>query len=213
MQAINANRETHRAEDTVRIHGIITKGGEAVNAVPADVKLEWRVRSSTPQVVVKNSEVVDRCFKSGALAVGAQVEITTIPGYLPMRNDTRLQDLFHNNAVEVIGDKATMVMPASRNRGGSTDMGDLSHLIPAIHPYTGGATGPGHSKSYVITDYETAVLNPAKIMAMSVIDLLTDGAKHAKEVKSAHKAAMSRSAYLRFQRDRAKTLRFDGAAH
>ena len=213
LQAINANRETHRAEDTVRIHGIITKGGEAVNAVPADVKLEWRVRSSTPQVVVKNSEVVDRCFKSGALAVGAQVEITTIPGYLPMRNDTRLQDLFHNNAVEVIGDKATMVMPASRNRGGSTDMGDLSHLIPAIHPYTGGATGPGHSKSYVITDYETAVINPAKIMAMSVIDLLTDGAKHAKEVKSAHKAAMSRSAYLRFQRDRAKTLRFDGAAH
>ena len=113
----------------------------------------------------------------GALAVGAQVEITTIPGYLPMRNDTRLQDLFRNNAVEMIGEKATMVMPASRNRGGSTDMGDLSHLIPAIHPYTGGATGPGHSKSYVITDYETAVINPAKIMAMVVIDLLTDGAK------------------------------------
>ena len=213
LQAINANRETHRAEDTVRIHGIITKGGEAVNAVPADVKLEWRVRSSTPQVVVKNSEVVDRCFKSGALAVGAQVEITTIPGYLPMQNDTRLQDIFRANATDVVGDKATMVMPASRNRGGSTDMGDLSHLIPAIHPYTGGATGPGHSKSYVITDYETAVINPAKIMAMSVIDLLTDGAKQAKEVKSAHKAAMSRSAYLRFQRDRAKTLRFDGAAH
>ena len=212
LQAINANRETHRAEDTVRIHGIITKGGEAVNAVPADVKLEWRVRSSTPQVVVQNSEVVDRCFKSGALAVGAQVEITTIPGYLPMRNDTRLQDLFRNNAVELIGEKATMVMPASRNRGGSTDMGDLSQLLPAIHPYTGGATGPGHSKSYVITDYETAVINPAKIMAMVVIDLLADGAKTAKEVKSSHKAAMSRSAYLRFQRDRAKTLRFDGAA-
>ena len=213
LQAINANRETHRAEDTVRIHGIITKGGEAVNAVPADVKLEWRVRSSTPQVVVQNSEVVDRCFKSGALAVGAQVEITTIPGYLPMRNDNRLQDLFRNNAINVIGEKATMVMPASRNRGGSTDMGDLSHLIPAIHPYTGGATGPGHSKSYLITDYETAVINPAKIMAMVAIDLLSDGAKHAKEVKSAHKAAMSRSAYLRFQRERAKTLRFDGAAH
>ncbi len=210
LQAINANRETHRAEDTVRIHGIMTKGGEAVSAVPADVKLEWRVRSSTPQVVVRNSEIVDRCFKSGALAVGAQVEITTIPGYLPMRNDTRLQDLFRNNAIKVIGDKATMVMPAGRNRGGSTDMGDLSQLIPAIHPYTGGATGPGHSKSYVITDYEMAVINPAKIMAMVAIDLLADGAKQAKEVKSAHKAAMSHSAYLKFQRERAKTLRFDG---
>ena len=213
LQAINATRETHRGEDTVRIHGIITKGGEAVNAVPADVRLEWRVRSATPQVVVKNSEAVDRCFKAGALAVGAQVEITTIPGYLPMRNDSQLQDLFRSNATNVVGEKATMVMPSGRNRGGSTDMGDLSHLMPAIHPYTAGATGPGHSKSYVITDYETAVINPAKIMAMSVIDLLADGAKKAKEVKSAHKAAMSRSAYLRFQRDRAQTLRFDGAAH
>ena len=212
LQAINSTRETHRAEDTVRIHGIITKGGEAVSAVPADVRLEWRVRSSTPQVVVKNSETVDRCFKSGALAVGAQVEITTIPGYLPMRNDSQLQDIFRSNAIEVVGEKGTMVMPSGRNRGGSTDMGDLSNLMPAIHPYTGGATGPGHSKSYVITDYETAVINPAKIMAMSVIDLLADGAKRAKEVKSTHKAAMSRSAYLRFQRDRAQTLRFDGAA-
>ena len=212
IQAINATRETHRAEDTVRIHGIMTKGGEAVSAVPAEVKLEWRVRSSTPQVVVKNSQVVDRCFKSGALAVGAQVEITTIPGYLPMRNDSLLQDLFRRNAAEVVGEKATMIMPAGRNRGGSTDMGDLSQLIPAIHPYTGGATGPGHSKSYVITDYETAVINPAKIMAMSVIDLLSDGARQAKEVKSAYKAGMSRNAYLRFQREQAQTMRFDGAA-
>ena len=213
LQAINANRETHRAEDTVRIHGIMTKGGDAVSAVPAEVKLEWRVRSSTPQVVVKNSDVVDRCFKSGALAVGAKVDITTIPGYLPMRNDTGLQDIFRANANQIVGEKATMVMPASRNRGGSTDMGDLSNLIPAIHPYTGGATGPGHSKSYLITDYETAVINPAKIMAMAVIDLLADGARTAKEIKASHRAAMSHSAYLRFQRDRARTLQFDGAVH
>ena len=212
VQALNSTRETHRAEDTVRFHGIITKGGEAVNAVPADVRLEWRVRSSTPQVVVKNSQVVDRCFKSGALAVGAQVEITTIPGYMPMRNDSRLQEVFRRNAATIVGENGTMVMPAGRNRGGSTDMGDLSQLIPAIHPYTGGASGPGHSKSYLITDYETAVVNPAKIMAMSVIDLLYDGAKQAKEIKSGHRAAMSRSAYLRFQREQAQSMRFDGAA-
>ena len=212
LQALNTTRETHRAEDTVRLHGIMTKGGEAVSAVPADVRLEWRVRSSTPQVVVKNSQVVDRCFKSGALAVGAQVEITTIPGYMPMRNNDRLQEVFRRNAGEVVGEKGTLVMPAGRNRGGSTDMGDLSQLIPAIHPYTGGATGPGHSKNYLVTDYEVAVINPAKIMAMSVIDLLWDGAKQAKEVKSAHKAAMSRSAYLRFQREQAKSAHFDGAS-
>ena len=210
LQAINSTRETHRAEDTVRIHGIMTKGGEAVNAVPSDVRLEWRVRSSTPKVVVENSRVVDRCFKAGALAVGAAVQITTIPGYLPMRHDTRLQDLFRANAVDVVGEPATLVMPARRNRGGSTDMGDLSQLMAACHPYTGGAAGPGHSKEYIINDYETAVITPAKIMAMVVIDLLADGANQAKAVKATHRPAMTKQAYMKFQREQAEVVDFNG---
>ena len=212
IQAINALRETHRAEDTVRIHGIMTKGGEAVSAVPSDVRLEWRVRSATSKVVVENSMAVDRCFRAGALAVGASVEITTIPGYLPMRHDSKLQDIFRRSAVELLGEHATLVMPARRNRGGSTDMGDLSHLMPACHPYTSGAVGPGHSKEYVITDYESAVIVPAKIMAMVVIELLADGAKQAKEVKSSHRPAMTKQAYIKFQRERAEVTEFDGAA-
>ncbi|MCI0787254.1 MAG: amidohydrolase [Chloroflexi bacterium] len=212
LQAINANRETHQEDDTVRIHGIMTKGGEAVSAVPADVKLEWRVRSATPEAVVKNSAVVDRCFRAGALAVGASVKITTIPGYLPMRHDSGLQDLFRRNAQDLLGESDVLVMPARRNRGGSTDMGDLSHLIPACHPYTGGAVGAGHSKEYLITDYQQAVINPAKIMAMLVIDLLADGGAKGKEVMQNHRPAMSKQAYLNFQRDRAKITDFDGGA-
>ncbi len=212
IQAINALRETHRADDTVRIHGIMTRGGEAVSAVPSDVRLEWRVRSSTPKVVVENSEAVDRCFRAGALAVGAKVGITTIPGYLPMRHDTKLQDIFRRTAVDLVGEPATLVMPARRNRGGSTDMGDLSHLMPACHPYAAGAVGPGHSSEYVITDYESAVVVPAKIMAMVVIDLLADGAKRAKEVKANHRPLMTKQAYIKFQRERAEVTEFDGAA-
>jgi len=212
IQAINALREAHRADDTVRIHGIMTRGGEAVSAVPSDVRLEWRVRSSTPKVVVENSMAVDRCFRAGALAVGASVNITTIPGYLPMRHDTKLQDIFRRTAVDLLGDHATLVMPARRNRGGSTDMGDLSHIIPACHPYTAGAVGPGHSSEYIITDYESAVIVPAKIMAMVVIELLADGAKRAKEVKANHRPLMTKQAYIKFQRERAEITDFDGAA-
>ena len=212
LQAIHATRETHRAEDTVRVHGIMTKGGEAVNAVPADVRLEWRVRSATPEAVASNGAVVDRCFKAGALAVGASVEITNIPGYLPMRHDAKLQGLFQRNAAQLLGESSILVMPARRNRGGSTDMGDLSHLIPACHPYTGGAAGPGHSKEYVITDYEAAVVNPAKIMAMVVIDLLAGEAGEAKELLRNHRPAMSKQAYVDFQRRRAEVLRFDGGS-
>ncbi len=212
IQAMQANREVFREEDTVRVHGIMTKGGEVVNAVPADVRLEWRVRSGSPQAVVRNSAIVDRCFKAGALAVGASVSITNIPGYLPIRHDTHLQELFRRNAVGLIGESNVLVMPARRNRGGSTDMGDLSHLLPVCHPYTSGAVGAGHSKGYLITDYETAVVNPAKIMAMVVIDLLAEGGKAAEEVTTSHRPAMKKGAYLRFQRERAEVLEYDGAA-
>ena len=211
IQAINSMRETHKSDDTVRIHGIMTRGGSAVSAVPSDVRLEWRVRSATPTAVVENSTAVDRCFRAGALAVGAQVNITTIPGYLPMRHDTKLQDIFRRTAVDLLGEQATLVMPARRNRGGSTDMGDLSHIMPACHPYTAGAVGPGHSKDYVVTDYEAAVITPAKVMAMVVIDLLAEGAKQAKEVKANHRPLLSKQSYIKFQRDRAEVVEFDGA--
>ena len=212
IQAINSLRETHKSDDTVRIHGIMTRGGAAVSAVPSDVRLEWRVRSATPSAVVENSTAVDRCFRAGALAVGAKVEITTIPGYLPMRHDTKLQDIFRRTAIDLIGEHATLVMPSRRNRGGSTDMGDLSHIMPSCHPYTAGAVGPGHSSEYLITDYESAVINPAKIMAMVTIDLLADGAKQAKAVKANHRPLLNKQSYVKFQRERAETIVFDGAS-
>ena len=211
LQAINSNREIYRDQDTVRIHGIMTKGGEAVSAVPADVRLEWRVRSGTPEAVVRNSDIVDRCFRAGALAVGASVSITNIPGYLPMRHDQHLMDIFRENSARLLDENKVLVMPPSRNRGGSTDMGDLSHILPSIHPYTAGAAGPGHSSEYLITDYRQAVVNPAKLMAMAVIDLLADNATKARQVVSSFRPAMSRSAYLNFQRQRAEVLEYDGA--
>ena len=212
INAIHANRETVRENETGRFHGIVTKGGEAVNAVPADVRLEWRVRSSSPEAVVKNNSMVDRCFKAGALAVGAKVKITNVPGYLPMRHDSLLQSLFQSNASDLLGPGRVAVIPSRRNRGGSTDMGDLSHVIPVCHPYAGGATGPGHSKNYLITDYEKAVINPAKIMAMVAIDLLADDAQQAHGVLDQAKPPLDSKRYVSYQRQRAEVIDFDGAA-
>jgi metal-dependent amidase/aminoacylase/carboxypeptidase family protein len=212
LQAVNANRELYRDPDTVRIHGIMTHGGQAVNSVPSDVRLEWRVRAGTPEAVVRYSDIVDRCFRSGALAVGASVSITNIPGYLPMRHDQNLMDVLSANAKGLLQENRVLIMPPSRNRGGSTDMGDLSHIIPAIHPYTAGAQGAGHSSEYLIMDYHQAVVNPAKVMAMSVIDLLADNAEGAKRVTTSFRPAMSKGSYLNFQRQRAEVIEFDGAA-
>ena len=211
LAAIHANRETFREQETARLHGIITRGGEVVNAVPADVRLEWRVRSSTPEDLVKNNLVVDRCFKAGALAVGASVTITSVPGYLPLRHDPTLQDLVLDNATLLLGRDKVLVMPQDRNRGGSTDMGDLSQIMPAVHPYAGGATGSGHSEGYIIEDYQQSVINPAKVMAMVVIDLLADGAAAGRDLLSRSSPAMTKEEYVSFQRQRATVEEFDGS--
>lgn len=208
LMAIHANRETLQDADTVRIHGIINQGGASVSAVPSDVRLEWRVRSSTSQAVMANSKKVDQCFKAGAMAVGATVNITNIPGYLPMVHDPTLQSLFLHNAAQLVGHDHVVTIPATRSRGGSTDMGDLGHIMPVCHPYTAGAEGLGHSNQYVIEDYDKAVINPAKIMAMVLIDLLADGASQAKGILNRTKSPMTRNQYVDFQRQRAQTITF-----
>lgn len=211
LSAINANRETFRDQDTVRVHGILTRGGDAVSAIPSNVTLEWRVRSGNLDALVGNSGKVDRCFRAGALAVGAQVTITNIPGYLPMRNNPIMQETYVNNAKELVGAGNLLLRPATHNGGGSTDMGDVAQFLPLIHPYCGGATGTGHGADYVIQDYDTAVISAAKAMAMTVIDLLADGARKAKEVKATDKPPMTKEQYLKFQRERAEVVKFDGA--
>ena len=210
IMAIHSTRETFPESDTVRLHGIIARGGESVSAVPSDIRLEWRVRSGTPQAVARNGEKIDRCFKAGALALGAKVRITNIPGYMPVINNPDIQALFKDNAGVLVGQDKVIQMKPTRNRGGSTDMGDLSQLIPACHPYAGGAMGSGHSKDYKIRDYEMAVVNPAKTMAMTVIDLLAEGAAGAKGVLDGWKPAMTKEQYLAFQRERARVVEFDG---
>lgn len=210
LSAIHAIRETFREKDVVRSHGVMTNGGEAVNAVPDNVILEWRIRSGNSDALLENSAKIDRCFKAGALALGAKVEITNVPGYMPMRNNMKLQELFHDNAVSIVGEDNIRVRRPNRNGGGSTDMGDLSHFIPVIHPYSGGATGVGHASNYVVEDYEQAVINPAKIIAMTVIDLLSDGAIQAREIDEDQGHKKTKEQYVDLQRRKAKLDIFDG---
>ena len=68
--------------------------------------------------------------------------------------------------------------------------------MPVIHPYVVAATGRAHGADYVIEDYETAVLTAGKAMAMTVIDLLADGASKALQIKGSFRAPMTKADYL-----------------
>jgi amidohydrolase len=209
LSAIHFNRETFRDEDTIRVHPIITRGGEAVSAVPADVRMETFVRGRTIEAIMDANGKVDRALKAGAMAVGAKVAIQTIPGYLPLVQDQRLSEVFQGNAAALVG--AENVGKVG-HRTGSTDMGDVSHLMPAIHPYVGGATGLGHGANYVVEDYNLAVVTAAKALATTVVDLLADGATRGGSIIAGHRPRMTSREYLAFMRGLAREETFDGAS-
>ncbi len=193
MNAINAQRETFQDTDTVRVHPIITKGGDAVNAVPAEVSLESYVRAKAASAMLDANAKVDRSLRAGAMAVGARVRISTIPGSMPLVAYPELWKIYTPNAVGAVGAEA---LGSKGHSTGSTDMGDVTQIMPAIHPYSGGVTGTPHGCDYIIDDYETALIAPAKAMAMTVVDLLADGAIKAKEVIAKSRPPMTKQQYL-----------------
>lgn len=194
LMGIHANRETFKDDDTIRIHPIITKGGDLVNIIPADVRMETYVRGKTMPAILDASAKVNRALRAGATAVGAEVEIIEIPGFLPRINNPRMSELFRANISRLVGAENV----ATNVHGtGSSDIGDVMHIMPAIHPYVGGARGSGHTKDYQVDDPELFYIVPAKALAMTVIDLLADGAVEALAVKQDYPPLLTKTEYLR----------------
>jgi amidohydrolase len=207
LAGINAVRETFRDEDSIRVHPILTNGGSQVNVIPGEARLEMYVRGKTAEGVADASRKVDRALRAGALALGARVEIETLPGPMPLLCDGTMARLFEATARGLVGAANYHDIP---HRSGSTDMGDLSQVMPVLHPYMGGARGPGHSADFAIVDPELGYVQPAKALAAMAVDLLADGAVGAREVMASARPPMTREGYLAFQRGIARRELYDG---
>jgi amidohydrolase len=197
IMGIHAQRETFRDEDCLRVHFVMTRGGDMVNVVPDDVRLELFVRGRTLDSIVATSAKVDRALEGAATMVGADVTIEDLPGYLPLIDAGSLTELFEENAAQLVG--------AENVRRGShitacSDVGDLSHLMPVIQPSAGGYAGRNHTNDFRIVDEEMAYVVPAKAMAMTVVDLLYDGATVASQIEEAYQPKMDKEAYLAYLR-------------
>ncbi len=182
LQAIHCLRETFRDEDHIRVHPILTKGGDLVNVVPADVRMESYVRAGNLGAMQAVNAKVNRAIRGAAYAIGAKTQITDFPGYLPLEQNPELGRLFAANAAELLPEA---VVENGLPFCGSTDAGDLSFLLPLIQPTVNGFTGALHSKYLRAADQELAYIVPAKLMAMTVVDLLSGGAEAAGAIKSA----------------------------
>ena len=196
MMNIHAQRETFRDQDRVRVHPIVTRGGDIVNVVPHDVRMESYVRARTIEGMMDANAKVSRAIEAGALAVGADVEISDIPGYMPIRRYRTLDDLYSGN-MKFLGFQEEDIIDGG-DFTGSFDFGDLSQLMPALHPMTGGISGAIHSRDYVISNPEEAYLLPAKALALTVVDLLAEDACRAQDVLRDFVAPMTKKEYLEF---------------
>lgn len=163
--------------DDTRVHGIQTVGGFAPNAIPEKTEGRWYTRANSLAELEKLDERVRACFEAGALASGTQLHITPeSKSYAEFRTYQRALEAYKTNAAargRVFADPAT----AGRMNRASTDMGNVSQIVPAIHPYIGVDSLPhtNHQKEFadscIGSVAERALLDAAILMAWTTIDL------------------------------------------
>jgi metal-dependent amidase/aminoacylase/carboxypeptidase family protein len=177
--AIGLLRQHIRPSD--RIHGFVTKGGEAANIIPAHTAAQYMVRSRAIKELEQLLPRVHRCFEAGALATGATVKFTAGDNaYSEMRHDQELAQIYRNNVIalgrKVLDRNPGETQPDLTRGAGSTDMGNISLRIPSIHPYIGIDSLPAvnHQPEFTahcataIADY--ALFDGALALAWTAID-------------------------------------------
>jgi amidohydrolase len=175
--AIGLLRQHLRPSD--RVHGIVTKGGDVANVVPARTSARYMVRAATLEELATVRAKVLRCFEAGALATGASMEVTAEQRpYAEMRHDPDLLAAYRRNA-EALGRQLL------DGRGGprvpiSTDMGNVSLALPAIHPAISIDSLPAVNHQPEFTAHcvseaaERALVDGAVAMAWTAVDAATD---------------------------------------
>ena len=195
LNAINAIRETFKESDIIRVHPIMTSGGSMVNAIPETAVLESYVRGASFEAISHENQKVNQALCGAALSIGTNIEIEDTPGYAPLVNDP--------NLIKVAEEAVALAIPEyeftikNQINSGSTDMGDLCCIMPAVHPYSGGATGKSHGNDYQIADPIAACVGSAKMQLAMLLILLSDNAERANKIIKEYKPLFeSKQAYL-----------------
>ncbi|MFO7772908.1 MAG: M20 family metallopeptidase [Dehalococcoidia bacterium] len=172
--SINSLRQHIKGE--ARVHGIITDGGEAANIVPAHSAAVFLIRAPDNEYLDELKDKVLNCFTGASVASGARLEYRwKDKTYAPMKNNATLAQLFGRN-LESLGRTVEAFDP--RFGFGSTDMGNVSQLVPSIHP-TVAIAAPEvliHTQEFAAAAASEAghegLMDAAKAMAMTVADIL-----------------------------------------
>jgi len=175
--SINSLRQHIKEE--ARIHGIITDGGEAPNIVPAHSAAEFYIRAPDNEYLDELKDKVSNCLMGASTASGARLECRWDDRVFDsMKNNEILAKLFKQN-LETLGRYVEAFDPEFGL--GSTDMGNVSKVVPSIHPLIAIASSEvlGHTPEFAAAAASEAghegLMDAAKAMAMTVVDILQPG--------------------------------------
>ena len=161
---------------TERMHGIFTKAGEKPNIVPREAEMDWYVRSDTIETLQPLKARIAKCLEAGAMAADCTVSFDWQKNtYADLVDNLPLLTSYVLNSAQMGRDLTTDFLPGTG--GGSTDMGNLSYLVPSIHPMLQVAPRGVSLHSAQFAEFtaskeaDKAVLDGAKIMAMTAIDM------------------------------------------
>ncbi|GAA4987866.1 M20 family metallopeptidase [Yinghuangia aomiensis] len=162
------------------VSGIVTDGGQAPNVIPGRATAHYECRAESLEALTAHKDRVRACFEAGALATGATLTLDDHGrDFADLRQDATLTDAYRASA-EALG--RTVVVADASTRGGSTDMGNISHVMPTIHPLVGYDCGDAMMHNPDFTRFGTtpgadkALLDGGLAMAWTAVTLAEDPA-------------------------------------
>ena len=198
LSSINVLRDTFNNYDFVRVSSILTEAGTAVNIIPGTAVLETQVRANKVEVCKDINQKITRAIAASAASIGAKVQITDMPGYLPGAYDKNLIDVMIEGMEEVVGEGNAKYIREPWDTG-CTDVADISLVMPAVHAFGSGGAGAAHGPTYRIADFDSACMDSAKAQVMIIRKLLENEAAKAKYVvENANPRFKSKEEYIAF---------------
>lgn len=174
---VNVSTLRQQLKDSDRVHGVITHGGGVPNVIPGHTAMSWYIRAASDERLDEIHPRVVQCFEAAALATGCTLEVNAMGHrYKDLRTDRVMAELYAANS-DALGRRMNFLADIPPETSGSTDMGNVSHECPSIHPMLDlhGYPIVNHQKEFAaltVTDVgDRAIRDGALSMAWTVIDL------------------------------------------
>ena len=204
LNNINALRDTFSSRDETKVHYIITNGGETINIVPGYSALEMHVRGRDLEKLDEMSVRLNNCFQAASMAIGCDLTITEMPGYLPGVAYPNINQL----CAEVGGRLTGGQVGFGSVSGGASDFGDLTQLLTTLKIATGGITGSLHGKDFKLVDFESACVLPAEVLGGTIYELLRNHGEQGRRIIAENTHKLTKEAYLQLLERYSRTLQY-----